>query len=73
MLSCEIYHHIKAKKVVYYSIPRKYSTVDQSFWSKIDSDAGYFPVDLTGNVNMVRKLFLGGTGTGDLPILSPMR
>ena len=24
----------------------------------------YFPVDLTGNVNMIEKLVLGGTGTG---------
>ena len=34
----------------------------------------YFPVDLTGNVNkqnMIEKLVLGGTGTGELPILSP--
>ena len=31
------------------------------------------PVDLSGNVNMIEKLVLvlGGTGTGDLPILSP--
>ena len=28
-------------------------------------------VDLTGNVNMIEKLVKGGTGTGDLPILSP--
>ena len=34
----------------------------------------YFPVDLTGNVNMIEKLVLSGTGTGDLaPILSPTR
>ena len=33
----------------------------------------YFPVDLTGNMNMIEKSVLGGTGTGDLPILSPMR
>ena len=33
----------------------------------------YFPVDLTGNVNMIEKLVSGGTGTGDLPILSPTR
>ena len=33
----------------------------------------YSPVDLTGNVNMIEKLVLGGTGTEDLPILSPMR
>ena len=26
----------------------------------------YFPVDLTGNVNMIEKLALGGTGTGGL-------
>ena len=26
----------------------------------------YSPVDLTGNVNMIEKLVLGGTGTGDL-------
>ena len=26
---------------------------------------------LTGNVNMIEKLVLGATGTGDLPILSP--
>ena len=31
----------------------------------------YFPVDSTGNVNMIEKLVLGGTGTGDLPIFSP--
>ena len=29
----------------------------------------YFQVDLTGN--MIEKLVLDGTGTGDLPILSP--
>ena len=28
----------------------------------------YSPVDLAGNVNMIEKLVLGGTGTGDLPI-----
>ena len=33
----------------------------------------YFPVDLTSNVNMSEKLVLGGTGTGDLPILCPTR
>ena len=33
----------------------------------------YSPVDLTGNVKMIEKLVLGGTGTGDLPILSPTR
>ena len=33
----------------------------------------YSPVDSTGNVNMIEKLVLGRTGTGDLPILSPMR
>ena len=26
------------------------------------------PVDLAGNVNMIEKLVLGGTGTVDLPI-----
>ena len=31
------------------------------------------PVDLTGNVKLIEKLVLGGTGTGDLPILSPTR
>ena len=33
----------------------------------------YSPVDLTGIVNMIEKLVLGGTGTGDHPILSPTR
>ena len=33
----------------------------------------YSPVDLIGNVNMIEKLLLGGTGTGDLPILNPTR
>ena len=33
----------------------------------------YPPVNLTGNVSMIEKLVLGGTGTGDLPILSPTR
>ena len=28
----------------------------------------YSPVDLAGNVNMIEKLVLGRTGTGDLPI-----
>ena len=41
---------------------------------KVDSDAALLPpVDLTGNVNMIEKLVLGGTGIGDLPILSPTR
>ena len=31
----------------------------------------YFPVNLTGNVNMIENLVLGWTGTGVLPILSP--
>ena len=33
----------------------------------------YSPIDLTGNVNMIEKLVGGGTGTGDLQILSPTR
>ena len=33
----------------------------------------YSPVDLTGNVNIIDKLALGGTLTRDLPILSPTR
>ena len=33
----------------------------------------YSPVDLTDNMNTIEKLVLGGTGTGDLPILSPTR
>ena len=33
----------------------------------------YSPVDLTGNLNMIEKLVLGGTETGDLPINSPTR
>ena len=32
----------------------------------------YSLVDLTGKVNMIEKLVLGGTGSGDLPILSPI-
>ena len=51
------------KSKVYYLIPRKYST----FWRSILMWL-YFPVDLTGNVNMIEKLVLGGTRTGDLPI-----
>ena len=27
----------------------------------------YSPVDLTGNMSMIEKLVLDGTGTGDLP------
>ena len=38
---------------VFYLILHKYSTVNQSFWSKVDFD---FPVDLTANVNMIGKL-----------------
>ena len=30
----------------------------------------YSLVDLTDKVNMIKKLVLGGTGTGDIPILS---
>jgi hypothetical protein len=34
----------------------------------------YSPVDLTNcNVNMIEKLVLGGTETGDLPNFSPTR
>ena len=57
---------------------RKYSTVDQSFSSKVYSDAALLPnwlLDwlIAGNVNMIEKLVLGGTGTGDLPIINPTR
>ena len=31
------------------------------------------PVDSTGNMNMIEKLVLSGTGIGDLPILSLAR
>ena len=31
----------------------------------------YFPVDLTGNVNMIEKLVSGGTGTGEPPDPQP--
>ena len=64
----EILCKSKKKSKVYYLIPRKYST----FWRSILMRL-YSPVDLTGNVNMIEKLVLGGTGTGDLPILSPTR
>ena len=33
----------------------------------------YSPVEITGNVNMIEKIVLGGTGTGDLPIPSSTR
>ena len=33
----------------------------------------YSPVNLTGNVNMIEKLILGGTETGDFPIIGPTR
>ena len=33
----------------------------------------YSPVYLAGKVNMIEKIVLGGTGTGDLSILSPTR
>ena len=49
-------------------IPRKYATFLRSILMRL-----YSPFDLTGNVNMIEKLVLGGTGTGDLPILSPTR
>ena len=61
-------NYISKSKKVYYLIPHKYLT----FWRSILMRL-YSPVDLTGNVNMIQKLVLGGTGTGDLPILSPMR
>ena len=31
----------------------------------------YSPVDLTGNMSMIKMLFSGGTWTEDLPIFSP--
>ena len=31
----------------------------------------YSPVDSTGNLNMIEKLVLGGTETGDLPNPAP--
>ena len=52
-----------AGKSLVFDTPQVYST----FWRL------YSPVDLTGNVNMIEKLVLAGTGTGDLPILSPTR
>ena len=39
--------------MLYYLTPRKLSTVDQSLWSKVNSDATLSPVDLTVNVNMI--------------------
>ena len=32
----------------------------------------YSPVDLTGNMNKIEKLDLGGTGSGNLSILGSM-
>ena len=58
----------KISNKVYYLIPRKYST----FWRSILMRL-YSPVYLTGNGNMIEKLVLGGTGIGDLPILSQTR
>ena len=49
---------VKSKSKVYYLIPRK----DSTFWRSILMRL-YSPVDLTGNVNMIEKLVLGGTGT----------
>ena len=49
-------------------MPRKYSTCWRSILMRL-----YYPVDLTGTVNMTEKLVLGGTGNGDLPILSTVR
>ena len=40
---------------VYYLIPRKYSTFLRSILMRL-----YSPVDLTGNMNMIEKLVLGG-------------
>ena len=59
------------------SIPRKYTPQDcRSDLVSVRRSIlmqRYSPVDLAGNVNMIEKLVLGGTGTGDLPILSPTR
>ena len=67
------YPRLKIRKV-YYLIPRKYSTVDLSFWSKVDSDAALLPswFNWLRNVNMTKKLVLGGTGTKNPLILSSM-
>ena len=54
------------KSKVYYLIPRKYSTFWRSILMRLHS-----PVDLTGNLNMIEKLVLGGTGTGDPPNPQP--
>ena len=49
-----------------YLIPRKKSTVLRSNLMRF-----YFPVDLTGNLIMIKKLVLGGIWTGDLLIFNP--
>ena len=57
------------KSIIWYPASIRLSI---SFWSKVDSDAAFSPVDLTGNVIMIEKLVLIGTGAGDFPIFSPM-
>ena len=56
---CSIQWNSLWKIKVYYLIPRKYSTVDQSFWSKVDSDAALLP--------SWYKLVLSGSGTAPPP------
>ena len=55
---------ISSSSILAYLTPSKYLT----FWKSIRL---YSPVELTGN--KIEKLVSGGTGTGDLPILSPTR
>ena len=50
-----------SKSKVCYLKPCKHSTVDQSFWSKVDYDAPLLPSWLNWyNMNIVEKLVLGG-------------
>ena len=56
---------------IHYLIPRKYSTVDQSSDRMSILMRLYSPADLTGNMNMIEKFFLSGTGTGNRPKPDP--
>ena len=60
----------KVKSSIWYPAS-SYSTFWRSILMRLYSPQS--PVYLTGNVNMIEKLVLGRTETGDLPILSPTR
>ena len=55
-----ISHYPKVKKSLVFDTPQVFDFLN------VDSGAAFSPVYSTGNVNMIEKLDLVGTGTGEL-------